>query len=136
MPCSSLSNDSVPSALLHTDVLSDYAYCDQALSLPIGAVQCAHSATYVSALKFALKGKSPVSAQDSKKFGPAGLLRKERGVKPQNTDAFWPASKNTDRPDIPHSLFNHAATVRRVFKLIFDGAGLTAVATLRRSSTE
>ena len=68
MSCSSLSNDSVPSALLQTDVLSDYAYCDQALSLPICAVQCAHYATYVSAiLKFPLKGQSPVSTQDSKK---------------------------------------------------------------------
>ena len=71
MSCSSLSNDSVPSALLQTDVLSDYAYCDQALSLP---VQCAHSAPYVSAiLKFPLKGKSSVSTQDLKKIGLRGL---------------------------------------------------------------
>ena len=70
MSCSSLSNDSVPSALLQTDVLSGCAYCDQALSLPICAVQCAHSAPYVSAiLKFALKGKSSVSTQ---KFRPCG----------------------------------------------------------------
>ena len=44
MSCTS--NDSVPSALLQNNVLSDYAYCDQALSLPICAVQCAHSAPY------------------------------------------------------------------------------------------
>ena len=61
-------------ALLQTDVLSDYAHCDQALSLPICAVQCAHPATHVSAiLKFPLKGKSPVNTQDSKIFGTAGL---------------------------------------------------------------
>jgi len=65
--CTSLSNDSVPSALLQTDVLSDYAICDQALSLPICAVQCAHSAPYVSViLKFTIKGKYSVSTQDSK----------------------------------------------------------------------
>ena len=74
MSCTSLSNDSVPSALLQTDVLSDCAYCDQALSLPICAVQCARSAPYVSViLKHALKGKSSVSTQDSKNFCPAGL---------------------------------------------------------------
>ena len=68
MSCTSLSYDSVPSALIQTDVLSNYAYCDQALSLPICAVPCAHSAPYVSAiLKFTLKGKSSVSTQDSKK---------------------------------------------------------------------
>ena len=71
MSCTSLSNDSVPSALLQTDVLSDYAYC---VPFPFCAVQCARSAPYVSViLKFALKGKSSVSTQDSKKFGPAGL---------------------------------------------------------------
>ena len=74
MSCSSLSNDPVPSALLQKDVLSDCANCGQAPSLPICAVQCAHCATYVSAiLKFPLKGQSPVSTQDSKNFGPAGL---------------------------------------------------------------
>ena len=74
MSCTSLSNDSVPSALLQTDVLSDYAYCDQALSLPICAVQYAHSAPYVSViLKLSLKGKSSVSTQDSKKICRAGL---------------------------------------------------------------
>ena len=40
----SLSYDSVPSALIQTDVLGDYAYCDQALFLPICGVQCAPSA--------------------------------------------------------------------------------------------
>ena len=74
MSCASLSNDSVPSALLQTDVLSDHSYCDQALSLSICVVQCAHSALYVSViLKFPLKGKSSVSTQDSKNFGPAGF---------------------------------------------------------------
>ena len=63
MSCTSLSNDSVPSAL-----------CDQALSLPIYAVQCAHSAPNVSViLKFALKGKSSVSTQDCKKKALRGL---------------------------------------------------------------
>ena len=60
---------------LRTDhnVLSDYAYCDQALSLPICTVQCARSAPYVSViLKFALKGNSS-GAPRIQKIGHAGL---------------------------------------------------------------
>ena len=72
MSRSSLSNDSVPSALLQKDVLSDCAYCDQALSLPICAVQCAHYATYVPYLNSLSRATISCEYPGFKKIRPCG----------------------------------------------------------------